>query len=107
MRRSVIGGKVMRSPDLERLDAARGAPLGATVPVTYVADDTDRQFKAGLYSNEADWLDAKAAARKRAIEMGIDGSVPLAQARVNAGLDPGGSGGMVAANDNHNIAVAA
>src|SRR5690348_11373929 len=78
--RTVIGGKVMRAPDLERLDrVVYREPIDATpaAPVT----------KTNLFLDKdapRTWARDKA----ELVALGVDGDVPLAQARVNAGLDP-------------------
>ena len=67
-RRIVIGGKVMRAPDLELHDLRE---VGGQAPLFLAAagERTRDQDKALL------------------VRLGVDGDVPLAQARINAGLD--------------------
>lgn len=90
-KRSVIAGKVMRTPDY---DSKRfHAEPDASAPMS----SDPAQFKVGLYEDdERTWERDKATLKG----MGVDGTVSLAQARINAGLD-------APANDNFKAAKVA
>lgn len=80
-KRSVIAGKVMHTPDYDvrRVPAEPDAVVGAAA-----RSDASASFKVGLYSDGGrTWARDKALL----VALGVDGDVPLAVARVNAGLD--------------------
>lgn len=109
--RAVINGKVMRTPTLEVYDAARTV-AAETAQVSPSPRGTGMFLQA---DGPRSWADDKALL----VSLGVDGSVPFEQARVNAGLvviDFHASRGrvtmrhatrIVAANDNHKIAAKA
>lgn len=86
-KRSVILGKVMRAPEYDdfRPPAVAGNDIGLPSTPT---------FKNTLFL-EKDINGERDRAKALLVRLGVDGDVPLAQARINAGLPP-----IWAANDN-------
>lgn len=101
-----------QAPGLDRYDAV--PPLSAAADAKIASSvlsknsapyDYTNDFKAGLYL-EKDAPRTHGRDKALLVALGVDGSVPLAQARVNAGLDAA----VVwreAANDNELVAKAA
>ena len=99
--KTLVGGKVARMPDLEGRDTRPTREIGA-----------DDQFLFG--ANVKDYPSTHGRDKALLIALGVDGDVPIAQARLNAGLPADGSrpamlrrGEWVAANDNHEQAAIA
>lgn len=95
-KRSVIGGKVMRTPSLERYDDRMPPKETSAVPQVVVEQ---------VGYKEAFFLEKDAPrtwARDKAllVALGVNGEVPFETAAANAGL-------LIAANDNHKIAAIA
>ncbi len=114
---AVIGGKRMRAPDLERLDAMVPARQTSDTAAASGDGDRSRAFKAGIYLDKdapRTWARDKALL----VALGVDGAVPFHVAAKNAGLVHAGGaldrhGKQIAlhvcraANDNHKIAAEA
>ena len=78
-KRSVILGKVMRAPEYDDFRP----PVEAMRDIGLPASPT---FKGMLFL-EKDINGERDRAKALLIRLGVDGDVPLAQARINAGLD--------------------
>jgi hypothetical protein len=111
--RTVINGKVMRTPTLSRYDGMVPKPEPVFTAATATGEFNQQFVKDGGRTWERD--------KAELVAFGVDGDVPLAQAWVNAGLDapPGYTlrdwrwlvrqidAGLIGANDNHKIAAKA
>lgn len=102
--RHVINGKVMRTPSLSAYDNMKPRPEGHAEPAPIAP------FGETLHLNK-DAPRTQPRDYALLVALGVNGEVPLAQARVNAGLDPWPATtawlAEIAANDNHEIAAKA
>ncbi len=95
-RRAVINGKVQRAPSLGAYDNRR-----LKVTELHSPHEVAPNFKAAL-SFDKDYPSTRSADKALLIALGVDGDVPLEQARINSGLDM-----APPANENFSLAIAA
>lgn len=93
-KRTVVNGKVMRTPNLGAYDNRRGYPHELHQPEQVMPD-----FKAAL-SLEKEMPSTRNADYALLVALGVNGEVPFHVAAAIAGL-------VVAANDNFKYAIAA